>query len=199
MMDEIIAGGQGGRKVSKSAGGSIYDRAPESMGGGITLGEVGGKAEEDDALNALIRAGAAILAVGLLLVFLPSDLTSTAPDRASRELTPEVLEQVKQRAEEYEKQLESTPQDVAALKGAAESYVVLEDYACRASVCSESWTSNPPSRTSVTSRTCGPRRGSRLRRRRRTRTPSRRVVGARPPPALLKGSWTRSIRTDGTA
>ena len=50
-----------------------------------------------------------------------------------RELTPEVLsEQVKQRAEEYEKQLESTPQDVAGLKGAAESYVVLEEYASAA-------------------------------------------------------------------
>ena len=131
MMDEIIAGGQGGRKLSKSAGGSIYDRAPESMGGGITLGEVGGKAEEDDALTGVIRAGSAILAVGLLLVFLPSDLTSSAPVR-QRELTPEVLEQVKQRAEEYEKQLESTPQDVAGLKGAAESYVVLEEYASAA-------------------------------------------------------------------
>ena len=131
MMDEIIAGGQGGRKVSKSAGGSIYDRAPESMGGGITLGEVGGKAEEDDALTGVIRAGSAILAVGLLLVFLPSDLTSSTPVR-QRELTPEVLEQVKQRAEEYEKQLESTPQDVAGLKGAAESYVVLEEYASAA-------------------------------------------------------------------
>jgi tetratricopeptide (TPR) repeat protein len=131
MMDEIIAGGQGGRKLSKSAGGSIYDRAPESMGGGITLGEVGGKAEEDDALSGVIRVGSAILAVGLLLVFLPSDLTASAPVR-QRELTPEVLEQVKQRAEEYEKQLESTPQDVAGLKGAAESYVVLEDYASAA-------------------------------------------------------------------
>ena len=199
MMDEIIAGGQGGRKVSKSAGGSIYDRAPESMGGGITLGEVGGKAEEDDALTGVIRAGSAILAVGLLLVFLPSDLTSSAPVR-QRELTPEVLEQVKQRAEEYEKQLESTPQDVAGLKGAAESYVVLEEYASAAPCCSESWTSNPPSRTWVTSRTCGPRRESRLRLRRRTRTPSRRNgPGRGPPRRCSRDSWMRSIRTDGTA
>ena len=73
VMDEIIAGGQGGKKL-----GSIYDRAPEAPSG-ITFGQVGGKTEEDDELNGLVRVASGILAVGLLLVFLPSDLTAGAP------------------------------------------------------------------------------------------------------------------------
>ena len=127
VMDEIIAGGQGGKKM-----GSIYDRAPEAPSG-ITLGQVGGKTEEDDELNGLVRIASGILAVGLLLVFLPSDLTAGAPV-PQKQLTPEVLEQVKDRAAEYEKQLasENAGDVVKGLRGAAESYVVLEDYAAAA-------------------------------------------------------------------
>jgi tetratricopeptide (TPR) repeat protein len=122
MMDEIIAGGRGGRKVAAS----IYDAKPASSG--ITLGEVGGKTDEDAGLNALIRVGSGILALGLLLVFIPSDLTATAPIAPRQELTPEVLEQVRNQAATYERALADAGDDVAALKGAAESYVVLEDY-----------------------------------------------------------------------
>jgi tetratricopeptide (TPR) repeat protein len=51
-----------------------------------------------------------------------------------KQLTPEVLEQVKDRAAEYEKQLasENAGDVVKGLRGAAESYVVLEDYAAAA-------------------------------------------------------------------
>ena len=115
VMDEIIAGGQGGKKL-----GSIYDRAPEAPSG-ITLGQVGGKTEEDDELNGLVRVASGILAVGLLLVFLPSDLTAGAPV-PQKQLTPEVLEQVKDRAAEYENQLASADagEVVKGLRGAAE-------------------------------------------------------------------------------
>ena len=124
MMDEIIAGGRGGRKVAAS----IYDAKPTTAPSGITLGEVGGKTDEDAGLNALIRVGSGILALGLLLVFIPSDLTATAPIAPRQELTPEVLEQVRNQAATYERALADAGDDVAALKGAAESYVVLEDY-----------------------------------------------------------------------
>ena len=57
-------------------------------------------------MNGLVRVASGILAVGLLLVFLPSDLTAGAPV-PQKQLTPEVLEQVKDRAAEYENQLAS--------------------------------------------------------------------------------------------
>ena len=128
VMDDIIAGGQGGRKL-----GSIYDKAPETPSG-LTFSQVGAKTDEDEGLNTLVRVGSGILAIGLLLVFLPSDLTAQAPI-PQKDLSPEVLEQVRDRAAEYEKQLltsDNSEDVIAGLKGAAESYVVLEDYAAAA-------------------------------------------------------------------
>ena len=43
-----------------------------------------------------------------------------------------MLEQVRKQASEYEKALTDSPEDIEKLKGAAESYVVLEDYAAAA-------------------------------------------------------------------
>jgi tetratricopeptide (TPR) repeat protein len=132
LMDDMIAGGQGGKKRSTTK--SIYD-APASSAkdapAGISFSQVGAKTDEDEGLQTLIRVGSGILAVGLLLVFLPSDLTASSPVQApQKELTAEVLQQVKDRAAEYEKQLASENQGdvLKGLKGAAESYVVLEDY-----------------------------------------------------------------------
>jgi len=128
LMDEVISGGQGGRKL-----GSIYDK-PRETPSGITFSQVGSKTDDEDGLNTLIRVGSGILALGLLLVFLPSDLTAGAPV-PQKDLSPEVLSQVRDRAAEYEKQFseaDDVGEVIKGLKGAAESYVVLEDYASAA-------------------------------------------------------------------
>ena len=124
LMDDMVAG-QKGRGVPTLPKKSIYDEAP----GGITLGEVGKKSQEDEGLNGFIRIGAGICALGLLVVFLPSDDFISSPVAPQKELTPEVIEQVRKQAEEYTAELKNSPEDVVKLKSAAESYVVLEDYA----------------------------------------------------------------------
>lgn len=141
LMDEVVAGGKGRGLPSMPGTKSIYDspsssssrqqQAPFSSGG-ITVGQLGGRTDEDEGLNSFVRIGAGICALGLLVVFLPSDDFASSPVAPQRELTPEVLEQVRKQADEYEKALTASPQDIEKLKGAAESYVVLEDYAAAA-------------------------------------------------------------------
>ena len=121
LMDEMLTGKA---PVMRS---SIYDEKP----GGITFAQAGGNAPDDE-LNVFVKIGAGLLSLGLLVVFIPSDFVfstnvSSAPN-ASGELSPEVVEQVKKQVTIYEEALASTPEDVDKLRGAAESYVVLEDY-----------------------------------------------------------------------
>mmetsp|Transcript_5643 Transcript_5643/g.23162 ORF Transcript_5643/g.23162 Transcript_5643/m.23162 type:complete len:439 (-) Transcript_5643:37-1353(-) len=121
LMDEMLTGKA---PVMRS---SIYDEKP----GGITFAQAGGDAPDDE-LNVFVKIGAGLLSLGLLVVFIPSDFVfstnvSSAPN-ASGELSPEVVEQVKKQVTIYEEALASTPEDVDKLRGAAESYVVLEDY-----------------------------------------------------------------------
>ena len=129
LMDDIVAGGSG-KGLPSMPGKSIYDTS--SSPGGLTLGQVGQNKEEEEGLNNFIRIGAAVCALGLLVVFLPSDDFISSPVAPQKELTPEVLEQVRKQASEYEKALTDSPEDIEKLKGAAESYVVLEDYAAAA-------------------------------------------------------------------
>ena len=106
---------------------SIYEEKPS----GITFGQVGNAATPDDELNVFVKIGAGLLSLGLLVVFIPSDFvfsTNVSQNQTQGELSPEVLEQVKKQATAYEEALASSPEDVDKLKGAAESYVVLEDY-----------------------------------------------------------------------
>ena len=124
LMDEMLTGKA---PVMRS---SIYDDAPAKPGG-ITFAQAGGKTPDDE-LNVFVKIGAGLLSLGLLVVFIPSDFVfstnvSSAPD-ANGELSPEVVEQVKKQVTAYEEALASTPEDVDKLRGAAESYVVLEDY-----------------------------------------------------------------------
>ena len=124
LMDEMLSGKA---PVMRS---SIYDDAPAKPGG-ITFAQAGGKTPDDE-LNVFVKIGAGLLSLGLLVVFIPSDFVfstnvSSAPD-ANGELSPEVVEQVKKQVTAYEEALASTPEDVDKLRGAAESYVVLEDY-----------------------------------------------------------------------
>ena len=124
LMDEMLTGKA---PVMRS---SIYDDAPAKPGG-ITFAQAGGKTPDDE-LNVFVKIGAGLLSLGLLVVFIPSDFVfstnvSSAPN-ASGELSPEVVEQVKKQVTIYEEALASTPEDVDKLRGAAESYVVLEDY-----------------------------------------------------------------------
>lgn len=123
LMDDIVAGQKGRGVPSMPGSKSIYD-APT----GLTIGELGEKQGEDEGVNSFIRIGAGICALGLLVVFLPSDDFASMSSAPQRDLTPEVLEQVRKQADEYEKALASSPEDIEKLKGAAESYVVLEDY-----------------------------------------------------------------------
>lgn len=121
LMDEMLTGKA---PVMRS---SIYDEKP----GGITFAQAGGNSPDDE-LNVFVKIGAGLLSLGLLVVFIPSDFVfstnvSSAPN-ASGELSPEVVEQVKKQVTIYEEALASTPEDVDKLRGAAESYVVLEDY-----------------------------------------------------------------------
>lgn len=122
LMDEMLTGKA---PVMRS---SIYDDAPVKPGG-ITFAQAGGKTPDDE-LNVFVKIGAGLLSLGLLVVFIPSDFVfstnvSSAPQG---ELSPEIVEQVKKQASIYEEALASTPEDVDKLRGAAESYVVLEDY-----------------------------------------------------------------------
>ena len=121
LMDEMLTGKA---PVMRS---SIYDEKP----GGITFAQAGGNSPDDE-LNVFVKIGAGLLSLGLLVVFIPSDFVfstnvSSAPN-ASGELSPEVVEQVKKQVTIYEEALASMPEDVDKLRGAAESYVVLEDY-----------------------------------------------------------------------
>ena len=124
LMDEMLSGKA---PVMRS---SIYDDAPAKPGG-ITFAQAGGKTPDDE-LNVFVKIGAGLLSLGLLVVFIPSDFVfstnvSSAPS-TNGELSPEVVEQVKKQVTAYEEALASTPEDVDKLRGAAESYVVLEDY-----------------------------------------------------------------------
>ena len=124
LMDEMLSGKA---PVMRS---SIYDDAPAKPGG-ITFAQAGGKTPDDE-LNVFVKIGAGLLSLGLLVVFIPSDFVfstnvSSAPN-TNGELSPEVVEQVKKQVTAYEEALASTPEDVDKLRGAAESYVVLEDY-----------------------------------------------------------------------
>jgi hypothetical protein len=121
LMDEMLTGKT---PVMRS---SIYEEKPS----GITFGQVGNAATPDDELNVFVKIGAGLLSLGLLVVFIPSDFvfsTNVSQNQTQGELSPEVLEQVKKQATAYEEALASSPEDVDKLKGAAESYVVLEDY-----------------------------------------------------------------------
>jgi len=121
LMDEMLTGKT---PVMRS---SIYEEKPS----GITFGQVGNAATPDDELNVFVKIGAGLLSLGLLVVFIPSDFvfsTNVSQNQTQGELSPEVLEQVKKQADAYEEALASSPEDVDKLKGAAESYVVLEDY-----------------------------------------------------------------------
>lgn len=121
LMDEMLTGKT---PVMRS---SIYEEKPS----GITFGQVGNAATPDDELNVFVKIGAGLLSLGLLVVFIPSDFvfsTNVSQQQQQGELSPEVLEQVKKQADAYEEALASSPEDVDKLKGAAESYVVLEDY-----------------------------------------------------------------------
>jgi len=122
IMDEIISSGQGGNNNK-----SIYDLSTSSSSSSSA-------SSPDGELNTLVRVGAGILTIGLVAVFIPSDLSATAPVQQQTELSPEVQQEVKKQAEVFEKTLEAapetmTPEDMEkALKGAAESYIVLENY-----------------------------------------------------------------------
>ena len=121
LMDEMLTGKT---PVMRS---SIYEEKPS----GITFGQVGNAATPEDELNVFVKIGAGLLSLGLLVVFIPSDFvfsTNVSQNQTQGELSPEVLEQVKKQATAYEEALASSPEDVDKLKGAAESYVVLEDY-----------------------------------------------------------------------
>ena len=121
LMDEMLTGKT---PVMRS---SIYEEKPS----GITFGQVGNAATPEDELDVFVKIGAGLLSLGLLVVFIPSDFvfsTNVSQNQTQGELSPEVLEQVKKQATAYEEALASSPEDVDKLKGAAESYVVLEDY-----------------------------------------------------------------------
>jgi hypothetical protein len=134
LMDSVVAG-SAGRGLPSLPGGSksIYDAPPQSKGtspGGITIGQLGEKTDEDEGVKGFVRIGAGFIALGLLVVFIPSDDFRPAQSSRSQQgaLTPEVMEQVRKQADELTKALASSPEDIEKLKGAAESYVVLEEY-----------------------------------------------------------------------
>ena len=196
LMDEMLSGKA---PVMRS---SIYDDAPAKPGG-ITFAQAGGKTPDDE-LNVFVKIGAGLLSLGLLVVFIPSDFVfstnvSSAPN-TNGELSPEVVEQVKKQVTAYEEALRIDARRRRQAPGAAESYVVLEDYTAAIPLLKRLLEIQPSVENVETSRTCTPRTG-------RERKPPRCIAtqstrsgrGIRRRPRSSRAWWTRWTRTGGTA
>ena len=87
--------------------------------------------EEESAFKSpLVRVGALLAAMALVVVFVPTDLTFNAigSKRVQEKYRKEALEDIEKQKNELTKVLENTPDDPELLKRQAQNFLALDDY-----------------------------------------------------------------------
>ena len=137
-----MTGGTGGSTPSSSSSTS----SPAAFGGTPTMTPISPLAptfggdesfstkdddEEESAFKSpLVRVGALLAAMALVVVFVPTDLTFNAigSKRVQEKYRKEALEDIEKQKNELTKVLENTPDDPELLKRQAQNFLALDDY-----------------------------------------------------------------------
>ena len=133
-----MTGGTGGSSTSTSSpaafGGTptmtpISPLAP-TFGGDESFSTKDDDEEESAFKSPLVRVGALLAAMALVVVFVPTDLTFNAigSKRVQEKYRKEALEDIEKQKNELTKVLENTPDDPELLKRQAQNFLALDDY-----------------------------------------------------------------------
>ena len=135
-----MTGGTGGSTPSSSStspaafGGTptmtpISPLAP-TFGGDESFSTKDDDEEESAFKSPLVRVGALLAAMALVVVFVPTDLTFNAigSKRVQEKYRKEALEDIEKQKNELTKVLENTPDDPELLKRQAQNFLALDDY-----------------------------------------------------------------------
>ena len=133
-----MTGGTGGSSTSTSPpaafGGTptmtpISPLAP-TFGGDESFSTKDDDEEESAFKSPLVRVGALLAAMALVVVFVPTDLTFNAigSKRVQEKYRKEALEDIEKQKNELTKVLENTPDDPELLKRQAQNFLALDDY-----------------------------------------------------------------------
>ena len=133
-----MTGGTGGSSTSTSSpaafGGTptmtpISPLAP-TFGGDESFSTKDDDEEESAFKSPLVRVGALLAAMALVVVFVPTDLTFNAigSKRVQEKYRKEALEDIEKQKNELTKVLENTPDDPELLKRQAQKFLALDDY-----------------------------------------------------------------------
>ena len=122
-------------KMTGGTGGStpispISPLAP-TFGGDESSSSTKDDDEEESAFKSpLVRVGALLAAMALVVVFVPTDLTFNAigSKRVQEKYRKEALEDIEKQKNELTKVLENTPDDPELLKRQAQNFLALDDY-----------------------------------------------------------------------
>ncbi len=134
-----MTGGTGGSSTSTSSpaafGGTptmtpISPLAPTFGGDESSFSTKDDDEEESAFKSPLVRVGALLAAMALVVVFVPTDLTFNAigSKRVQEKYRKEALEDIEKQKNELTKVLENTPDDPELLKRQAQNFLALDDY-----------------------------------------------------------------------
>ena len=134
-----MTGGTGGSSTSTSSSPAAFGGTPTmtpisplapTFGGDESFSTKDDDEEESAFKSPLVRVGALLAAMALVVVFVPTDLTFNAigSKRVQEKYRKEALEDIEKQKNELTKVLENTPDDPELLKRQAQNFLALDDY-----------------------------------------------------------------------